>query len=739
MIVQLTNAGAAAIEGGTGPVVVTTFKLGSAFGYVPQPTDTDIHGTEVFAGAPSLPIAVSANLVKYSIYLDYPLGPIDFGEFGIYMSNGELFALGTGSELVHKLPTTSSSVGNSIRLDIFLSFVGTNYEMFLEFAESNNEFRMAVIQSPDVLPQSAQAVPNAYIIPGVTASQSAFLAYTDRNGLWNFDAYAFANSHTGTITGSSSQSVTIDISEFNADMAPEYLGQLILEFTSGPLYSVCRYIKTAVPFGGSVTLGFDNPMALLPNVGDTFVVFSRQANSNSNVLLPIASATLLGGIKVGDTLTIDPITGVLNINGTSGSVVTSVNGQTGAVVLHANEIEDIAAVAVSNDYNDLSNLPTPYSLPQMSTSVRGGAMLPSDGSLIVVSGALQLGINPVQTVDGQSPDASGNLNLTINGLANPAAIPVDDDLNAYRTNGQFFGPDSNVITNSPTTAAFTLEVSPQTANNTGAVIQRVMTGDDMFWRRFDGSAWGTWQVVATPGSSIPIATYTTLGGIIAGPSLSVQPDGTLDVNDSVKPGHVDYCGTWDPTGDQDAAIVPYFVTDFDPQRLATGGQLEWFDDVNSVWNPVDGTGRIYQAIANGTSTIDGLGTIVTNDLIISVNDKWQKINGVPIASSTVVGGVKVASSSGLDLAGDGSLSVALPEAVEISRSGKDSNGVFTTITYTRPDATVYQTSILSGGTSPQYTTRTVTWYAADGTTVVRTDVYTLAYDSDGDITSETLP
>lgn len=67
------------------------------------------------------------------------------------------------------------------------------------------------------------------------------------------------------------------------------------------------------------------------------------------------------------------------------------------------------------------------------------------------------------------------------------------------------------------------------------------------------------------------------------------------------------------------------------------------------------------------------------------------------------------------------------------RSGKDANGIFTTVTLKRrTDNTTYMTSVLSGGTSPQYTTQTIKRYGADGTSVVSTITFTIRYDGDGD-------
>jgi hypothetical protein len=77
------------------------------------------------------------------------------------------------------------------------------------------------------------------------------------------------------------------------------------------------------------------------------------------------------------------------------------------------------------------------------------------------------------------------------------------------------------------------------------------------------------------------------------------------------------------------------------------------------------------------------------------------------------------------------------DSYKTSKTNKDANGIFTTVEHRRKsDNTLVRRSVLSGGTSPNYTTRTVTFYAANGTTVTRTDTFTLTYDSDGVLISE---
>lgn len=66
----------------------------------------------------------------------------------------------------------------------------------------------------------------------------------------------------------------------------------------------------------------------------------------------------------------------------------------------------------------------------------------------------------------------------------------------------------------------------------------------------------------------------------------------------------------------------------------------------------------------------------------------------------------------------------------ITANTADSNGISSTLEYKRSDTTLFKTIILSGGTSPQFTTRTITYYDVDGTTVLSTEVFNLTY-SDG--------
>ena len=84
------------------------------------------------------------------------------------------------------------------------------------------------------------------------------------------------------------------------------------------------------------------------------------------------------------------------------------------------------------------------------------------------------------------------------------------------------------------------------------------------------------------------------------------------------------------------------------------------------------------------------------------------------------------------------VSLGSSEALSTVRSNKDTEGIFTTISRYRGDSTLYAVSVLSGGASPQYTTRTETYYKEDGVTVDFVRTYSLGYDGSGDLITETI-
>jgi Phage tail-collar fibre protein len=125
----LTTAGKSWVQShpSTNPPLVV-FKLGSASNYLPIDSATGLVGTVVYMGTPSAPVRDN-NVVKYTIFIDKSISTFSFGEVGLYLDGGILFAVGALSSPVLKTGPSAGITGSSISLDGYLdlSVVSPSY------------------------------------------------------------------------------------------------------------------------------------------------------------------------------------------------------------------------------------------------------------------------------------------------------------------------------------------------------------------------------------------------------------------------------------------------------------------------------------------------------------------------------------------------------------------------------------------------------------------------------------
>lgn len=76
------------------------------------------------------------------------------------------------------------------------------------------------------------------------------------------------------------------------------------------------------------------------------------------------------------------------------------------------------------------------------------------------------------------------------------------------------------------------------------------------------------------------------------------------------------------------------------------------------------------------------------------------------------------------------------ENLSVERLDKDENGIFKTLQFKNAKKELVKKSLLSGGTSPNYSTRTEEYY--ENSAIIKTIKYTLTYDSDGILISEVI-
>lgn len=674
MFVQLTNAGKAALDAAQGPVTVTKFVLGSGYAYTPEPTQTALQGSPLFTGVPTSATPVTSSVWRYGCLLDSSVGPIAWGEIGLFLADGTLFAVAVSDTLIQK------NVGDSARADVFVSLVGTNYAMWLDLAESNNPFKIAVLGSVDQLPASADASPNAYIVTGFQDDQQAFMAYTNRSGWWNFDAYDYASA-SGTetvIQDVGASSVSIANADFQTYMNPQTPGSVITEVVSGPAYSASRYVTGVVVGPSMTTLNFNTPWAIAPNVGDTIVFFAQRIDTLS---LPIATHAGTGVVQIGNSLTVTT-TGIIDVDYTQIPYpVTSFNGQTGAVTYQVKD-QNVATgitlitdsgltdgtgqfrrivagsnIVVTTDASNnlvISGSTNPYTLPVATTTTLGGVIVGT--GLAITAGGVLSSLITQTTVNGQS----GNVTIEVVNNNPATGLTLIADSGATTGIAKLYtlvagtnttitkDVNNNLVINN----SYTLPVAGVTAAGTlggvrvdGSTV--VIDGNGVISAHVDTSTLAhatdttAGVIILGPTLSVdsngkvnyvlPPATTTSLGGIIVGSGLSVQPDGTLSVTA--------VGGVTSVSGQTGVVVVQATNT-----STASG--------VTLITNSGATTGNIVlrQIVAGANTTVT---TDANNNLVIAATASPYTL---PPATTSTLGGIIVG--TGLAVTAGGTLSVS---------------------------------------------------------------------------------
>ena len=161
----------------------------------------------------------------------------------------------------------------------------------------------------------------------------------------------------------------------------------------------------------------------------------------------------------------------------------------------------------------------------------------------------------------------------------------------------------------------------------------------------------------------------------------------------------------------------------------------WFDQFNSAF-----TSAIVESQSAWDVWFETVQDVLDENTAGNLLNLINDLAGSGRTTETVKGNAEALASHTADDAAHGigvhkSDMAAHGEIASMYRSGKDANGVFTTLEFKRTNGTLFKKSVLSGGASPKYTTRTVSYYNTDGTTVLLTKIYTLTYTGN-DLTSE---
>ena len=253
---KITNAGLRAIAAArtNGPLVdIVKFAVGSSYNYTPDPTDTSLRGTQLYPigsnPAPPSNYFLTTNsdgttVANYSLVMDDSIGDFSFGEIGIYLPDGTLFALKAQSYLQPKIQSTPSTAGNTIEILIRLA-LGTDTPI-IEFSTiTASTATLADLGSLDLAEVPAAQSSNIVRIVELDQYGRAPTLQKATSDRWYSPQYDMlvASGLVSTANGShySVESLGLDLVDYN--VVP---GRYLIRFTSGALEGRVRNV-IAIP------------------------------------------------------------------------------------------------------------------------------------------------------------------------------------------------------------------------------------------------------------------------------------------------------------------------------------------------------------------------------------------------------------------------------------------------------------------------------------------------------------
>lgn len=276
---QLTSAGiAAAIAAGeNGPKIsLTSFKLGTGAGYTPQVTDTALHGAVVYSGPINNYYAGSdPDTVVYELDVPASEGPYQWGECGIYMPDGTLFALAA------RPSTRAKDPGILTRIQATMVFTGATAIIqfpVLEIAQA----KLIELASVNQLNIPTVMDSNCYMTKTFDDStRLPIVALRRDNDYWGFPSHTL-NKVLGTVEAGTSVSriVSSAIGNLTNIEASPPGGKFLVQFITGALRGSVRVVTAS----GNGYLD-SSAWGSIPAVGSQFVV----VQSNNSMLQQIAT------------------------------------------------------------------------------------------------------------------------------------------------------------------------------------------------------------------------------------------------------------------------------------------------------------------------------------------------------------------------------------------------------------------------------------------------------------------
>lgn len=275
MLFRLTLEGQALLDQYPEGFTITSVVLAEDANFSLDPLPSSYTGDVVFTLTRNIPAKVlDANTLVYTVLLDAELPTMTFGNLALY-SGATLVGLAVSNSLLTKVGPDGGVDGQPLPLNVFVDLEGSERFGAIDSGQSNSFARVA---TPDQLRPPAKNGDNAFVVYGLTALDTPYFAFADPTGKWGFSSKTRV-AYTGQVEGAGPLGL---MSSSAVGSYPGEATDLVLQFVTGPLRGYCRQLTLLeLP-----TIQWSTPLAILPLVGDSFIIVSPELSSTGTTPAP---------------------------------------------------------------------------------------------------------------------------------------------------------------------------------------------------------------------------------------------------------------------------------------------------------------------------------------------------------------------------------------------------------------------------------------------------------------------
>lgn len=177
-----------------GPFIhITTFQIGSAFGYTPTRSDTGLNGNLLFSGTPTSYDNIGDNTIDILCQIPPDAGPFDFGEVGLFLDGGVMFAKAVFDTPQSKFSSLGTNVISSYSLHCTLKLQQST-AVFQIDTISGPPAVLDIFQWSDVFPPGVSANPDVplYLVKELSFHGDSSLLQNTSDSEWTLGSTSYS-------------------------------------------------------------------------------------------------------------------------------------------------------------------------------------------------------------------------------------------------------------------------------------------------------------------------------------------------------------------------------------------------------------------------------------------------------------------------------------------------------------------------------------------------------------------